>query len=150
MKAQDVMTSKPACCTPEITVREAARLMREHDCGCIPVIEGDSRRLVGVVTDRDIACRCVADGLGPKTPVGEIMTRDPQRCHPEDDVAVIEQIMMQARVRRVPVVDDEGNCVGMVAQADLARHAEAVSQSDIGRVVERISEPGRSDAGRPT
>jgi len=77
------------------------------------------------------------------------MTRDPQCCHPEDDVAAIEQIMMQAMVRRVPVVDDEGNCVGMVAQADLARHAEAVSQSEIGRVVERISEPGRGDAGRP-
>ena len=148
MKAQDMMTTDPACCTPESTAREAARLMREHDCGCIPVVEGDSRRLVGVVTDRDIACRGVAEGKGAETPIKEIMTKDPQCCHPEDDVAAIEQIMMQARVRRVPVVDAKGNCLGMVAQADLALHTEAVSESEIGRVVERISEPGGSDAGR--
>jgi CBS domain-containing protein len=148
MKAQDLMATEPACCTPESTVREAARLMWEHDCGCIPVVEGDSRRLVGVVTDRDIACRCVAEGMGPDTPVGEIMTTDPQGCHPEDDVAAVEQIMMQAKVRRVPVVDARGNCVGMVAQADLALNDKAASDSEIGRVVERISEPGRSDAGQ--
>ena len=148
MKAQDMMTTDPACCTPESTAREAAHLMREHNCGCIPVVEGDSKRLVGVVTDRDIACRGVAEGKGANTPIKEIMTKDPQSCHPEDDVAAIEQIMMQAMVRRVPVVDAEGNCVGMVAQADLALHTEAVSESEIGRVVERISEPGRSDAGR--
>jgi CBS domain-containing protein len=148
MKAQDMMTTDPACCTPESTAREAARLMREHDCGCIPVVEGDSRRLVGVVTDRDIACRCVAEGKGAETPIKEIMTKDPQCCHPEDDVAAIEQIMMQAMVRRVPVVDANGNCLGMVAQADLALHTEAVSESEIGRVVERISEPGGSDSGQ--
>jgi CBS domain-containing protein len=148
MKAQDMMTTDPACCTPESTAREAARLMREHDCGCIPVVDGNTRRVVGVVTDRDIACRCVAEGKGAKTPVKEIMTKNPQCCHPEDDVAAIEQIMMQAMVRRVPVVDAKGSCVGMVAQADLALHTEAVSESEIGRVVERISEPGRSDSGR--
>jgi CBS domain-containing protein len=101
-----------------------------------------------VVTDRDIACRCVAEGMGPDTPVREIMTTDPQGCHPGDDVAAVEQIMMQAKVRRVPVVDAGGNCVGMVAQADLALNDEAASDSEIGRVVERISEPGRSDAGQ--
>ena len=143
MKAQDMMTTDPACCTPESTAREAARLMRERDCGCIPVVEGKSRRLVGVVTDCDIACRCVAEGKGAETPVKEIMTKDPQCCHPEDDVAAIEQIMMQAMVRRVPVVDPKGNCLGMVAQADLAL-TKAVGESEIGRVVERISEPGGS------
>jgi CBS domain-containing protein len=148
MKAQDMMTTDPACCTPESTAREAAGLMRERDCGCIPVVEAESRRLVGVVTDRDIACRCVAEGKGAETPIKEIMTKDPQCCHPEDDVAAIEQIMMQAMVRRVPVVDANGNCLGMVAQADLALHTEAVTESEIGRVVERISEPGRGDAGQ--
>jgi CBS domain-containing protein len=148
MKAQDMMTSNPACCTPESTAREAARLMREHDCGCIPVVEGNSGRVVGMVTDRDIACRCVAEGKGAETPIKEIMTKDPQCCHPEDDVAAIEQIMMQARVRRVPVVDAKGNCLGMVAQADLALHTEAVTESELGRVVERISEPGRGDASQ--
>jgi CBS domain-containing protein len=141
MKAKELMTTDPACCTPESTVREAARLMREHDCGCIPVVEGDSKRLVGVLTDRDITCRCVAEGGNADTRVREIMSTDPQSCHPGDDVAAVEQIMMQARVRRVPVVDAQGNCVGMIAQADIALHDKAANDSEIGRVVERISEP---------
>jgi CBS domain-containing protein len=110
------------------------------------VVEGASKRLVGVLTDRDIACRCVAEGKGPDTPVREIMTKDPQCCHPDDDIAAVEQIMMQGQVRRVPVVDAKGNCIGMVAQADLALNDRAATDSEIGRVVERISEPGGSEA----
>jgi CBS domain-containing protein len=147
MKAQDVMTSDPACCTPESTAREAARLMRENDCGCVPVVEGKSKQLIGVVTDRDIACRGVAEGKGPETQVREIMSKDPQCCHPGDDIAAVEQIMMQGQVRRVPVVDAKGNCVGMIAQADLALNDKAANDSEIGRVVERISEPGGSGTG---
>jgi CBS domain-containing protein len=143
MKAQDLMTSNPACCTPSSTVREAAQMMRDHDCGCIPVVEGESNRVVGVVTDRDIACRCVAEGESPDTPVREVMTTNPQCCHPEDDVAAVEQIMIEAQVRRVPVVDAKDSCVGMIAQADIALSDEAASNRDVGRVVERISEPGR-------
>ena len=74
------------------------------------------------------------------------MTTEPRCCHPEDDVAAVEQIMMQAQVRRVPVVDARGDCVGMIAQADLARDEQAVSESELGRVVERISEPGHREA----
>jgi CBS domain-containing protein len=143
MKAQDLMTTNPACCTPNTTVREAAQLMRDHDCGCIPVVEGESKRLVGVLTDRDVACRCVAEGKSPDTPVRDIMTTNPQSCHPEDDVAAVEQIMIEAQVRRVPVVDAKECCVGMIAQADLALSNEAVSDREVGRMVERISEPGR-------
>jgi CBS domain-containing protein len=145
MKAQELMTESPACCTPESTVREAARMMLEHDCGCIPVVEKGAKRRVGVVTDRDIACRCVAEGKGPDVRVQEIMTTDPRCCHPEDDVAAVEQIMMQAQIRRVPVVDARGDCVGMIAQADLAVKDQEVSDSELGRVVERISEPGHRD-----
>jgi CBS domain-containing protein len=141
MKAQDLMTTEPVCCTPASTTREVARLMREHDCGCVPVLEGKAGRVVGVVTDRDIACRCVAEGKSPKTPVKEIMSKDPQCCHPDDDIAAVEQIMMLAQVRRVPVVDAKGHCVGMIAQADLALSDRAATDSEIGRVVERISEP---------
>jgi CBS domain-containing protein len=146
MKAQELMTEAPACCTPESSVREAAQLMLEHDCGCIAVVEKGTMRLIGVVTDRDIACRCVAQGGGPETLVKEVMTTDPRSCHPEDDVAAVEQIMMQAQVRRVPVVDGRGDCVGMIAQADLAVRDRAVSESELGRVVERISEPGHQEA----
>ena len=148
MKAQELMTKAPACCTPGSTVRDAARLMLEHDCGCIPVGERDTMRLIGVVTDRDIACRCVAQGGEPDTRVNEVMTTDPRCCHPEDDVAAVEQIMMQAQIRRVPVVDARGDCVGMIAQADLARSEPAITDSEVGRVVERISEPGHRDGSR--
>jgi len=143
MKAQDLMTANPVCCTPTDIVREAAQLMRDHDCGCIPVVEGESKRVVGVVTDRDIACRCVAEGKSPDTPVREIMTTKPQCCHPEDDVAAVEQIMIEAQVRRVPVVDAKDCCVGMIAQADIALSSDAASDREVGRMIERISEPGR-------
>jgi CBS domain-containing protein len=148
MQAQELMTTAPVCCTPESTVRDAAGMMREHDCGCIPVVEKGGKRLVGVLTDRDIACRCVAEGKGSDTRVGDVMTTDPRCCHPEDDVAAVEQIMMQAQVRRVPVVDDRGNCVGMIAQADLALNNRAASESEVGRVVERISEPAAHETGQ--
>jgi CBS domain-containing protein len=142
MRAQDLMTTEPACCTPNTTVREAAQLMRDHDCGCIPVVEEESMRLVGVLTDRDVACRCVAEGRSPDTPVRDIMTTKPQSCHPEDDIAAVEQIMVEAQIRRVPVVDAKECCVGMIAQADLALNDEAASDREVGRVVERISKPG--------
>ena len=141
MKARDLMTPDPARCTPESTLREAAELMRQHDCGCIPVIERDSKRLVGVVTDRDIACRGVAEGRGYGIQVRRIMTTKPQACHPDDDIAAVEQIMMQAQVRRVPVVDERGDCVGMISQADLALSDRKATDNEIGQVVERISEP---------
>ena len=142
MKARELMTAQPACCTPDTTVQEAARMMAEHDCGCIPVVE-DTRanRIVGVVTDRDITCRCVAKGKGPDTPVREAMSKSPACCGPNDDVDMVEKIMVEKQVRRVPVVDGDGCCVGIVAQADLALDQQAASDSELGRVVEQISEP---------
>lgn len=142
MKARELMSAQPACCTPDETVGEAARLMKEHDCGCIPVVEDkETDRLVGVVTDRDIACRCTAEGKGPDTPVAEAMSRDPKCCSPDDDVDRVERIMAEAQVRRVPVVDQRGCCIGIIAQADLALNQRAGSESEIGHMVERISEP---------
>jgi CBS domain-containing protein len=151
MKARELMTAKPACCTPDDTVGHAARLMKEHDCGCIPVVEDkETERLVGVVTDRDIACRCTAEDKGPDTRVAEVMSRDAKCCGPDDDVDGVERIMAEAQVRRVPVVDQQGCCVGMIAQADLALNQRAASESEVGRIVERISEPAHSagPAGR--
>jgi len=145
MKASELMTAQPACCTPDDTIREAARLMRENDCGCIPVVEDKkSNRLQGVVTDRDLACRCTAEGKGPDTLVKEAMSRNPTCCGPDHDVEAVEKIMAEAQVRRVPVVDDRGCCIGIIAQADLALTAGAASDSEVGRVVERISEPAHA------
>jgi CBS domain-containing protein len=150
MKARELMSAQPACCTPNDTVQEAAQLMREYACGCIPVVEDkESNRLVGVITDRDIACRCTAEGKGPKTPVREGMSRDPKSCRPDDDIEAVEKIMADDQVRRVPVMDDQGCCVGMIAQADLALNARAASDSEVGRVVERISEPVHPSGSAP-
>ena len=145
MKASELMTKDPAVVHPDDTVREAASRMERNDCGCLPVVEnGNSGRLVGVVTDRDIATRAVGHGRGPDTQVSEIMSADPHCCRSEDDVATVQQIMAEEQVRRVPVVDQDGRPVGMIAQADLARAAEyrvEVSDSDLAHVVERVSAP---------
>jgi CBS domain-containing protein len=144
VKARELMSAQPACCTPEDSIQQAARLMSECDCGCIPVVEGtSSKRLVGVITDRDIACRCVADGKGPETKVSEAMTRNPATVRPDDDVGSVERIMAEKQVRRVPVADERGACVGVISQADLALDAKAASDREVGKIVERISEPAR-------
>jgi CBS domain-containing protein len=145
MKVRELMTSDPACCTPEQTIREAAQMMRDCDCGCIPVVEDlEGRRLLGVITDRDIAVRALADGKGPETPVRDAMSSAPRCAGPDDDVTAVEGIMAGQQVRRVPVVDAAGCCIGMVSQADLALNDRAASEKDVGRVVERISEPAGS------
>lgn len=146
MKARDIMTEGPACCTPDDSVQDAARLMEEYDCGCVPVVEDpETNKLVGVVTDRDLACRCLGQGRGPETKVGSVMSEDPSCCSPDSDVDEVGRIMAERQVRRVPVVDDAGCCVGMIAQADLARNDSAASDQDVGRVVEAISAPGRRE-----
>lgn len=142
MKVHDIMTRDVACCTRESSIRDAARLMSDHDCGSLPVVDDLGRRqIVGVVTDRDLAMRAVAQGRGPETPVGQVMSDDPRCCTPEMDVDQVEAMMAEQQLRRIPVVDDEGMCVGMVAQADLARHS---SDDDVARVVQEISEPASS------
>jgi CBS domain-containing protein len=103
----------------------------------------ESRRLVGTITDRDIAVRGVAAGKGPETPVSELMTNDPVSASPDDEVEIVREVMVSQQVRRVPVVED-GRVVGIVAQADLAREEGAASDQEVGRIVEAISDP-RSD-----
>jgi CBS domain-containing protein len=142
MKARELMTADPTCCTPEHTIQQAAQLMRDHDCGCIPVVEDEQgKRLVGVITDRDIAIRCTAEGKGSQTRIKDALSPSPKSCGQDDDVETVERIMTGERVRRVPVVDQRGSCVGMIAQADLALNHRAASESEVGKVVERISEP---------
>ena len=153
MKARELMTSDPACCAPDDPVQRVAQLMADNDCGCIPVVaDGTDGRVIGVITDRDIAVRGVAQGKGPDTRVRDVMTRDPFCCSLDADVKDVERVMAERQVRRVVVIDDAGCCVGMIAQADLARAAERtsdVSDVEVARVVERISEPA-TDAGERT
>lgn len=142
MKVSDIMTPDPACCLRETTAREAAGLMREHDCGAIPVVENmERRKLLGIVTDRDLAVRGLADGKGPDTPVGELMTDAPIGADPEDEIETVRQVMIREQVRRVPVIGRDHILVGIIAQADLAREDAAASDREVGRIVEAISEP---------
>ena len=142
MKASEIMTANPACCSPDDDASAAAQLMEKNDCGCIPVVEGE--RAVGVITDRDIALRGVARGRSPDTQVRELMTSSTHCCNADSDVEEVEKLMSDRQVRRVLVVDGDQCVVGIVAQADIARAAERGSdldRADVGRVVEQISEP---------
>lgn len=144
MRVNLIMTPDPACCTPATTAKDAAILMKQYDCGSIPVVEnGQTKRLVGTVTDRDLAIRGLAEGKGPDTPVSGLMTRGPITCAPEDEVEIVREVMVAQQVRRVPVVDENGVVVGIVAQADLALEQGAVSEQELGRIVEAISDPRR-------
>lgn len=146
MRIKDIMTPDPACCAPESTAREAAELMRDNDCGAIPVVENlENRRLVGMVTDRDLAIRGLAEGLGPDTKVRELMTEQPTTALADDEVDVVREVMIQQQVRRIPVINGDGACIGIVAQADIALEDGAASDREVGRIVEAISEPNPSE-----
>lgn len=137
MKVSDLMTVDPACCKPSDSVQDAARMMLDNDCGQVPVV-GDEGQLVGVITDRDIACRCVAEGKSNETRVADLMSRDIVTASPEDDVESCCAKMEKHQVRRLPVVDAQGCCCGMISQADVAT---GVSRETTGDLVRQVSEP---------
>jgi CBS domain-containing protein len=133
---KDAMTSNPCSIDAEKPVSYAAKMMRDEDVGLAPIVEGD--RLVGTLTDRDIATRVVAEGRDPEsTTAGEVASRDVVTIEPESNLDEALRLMAQHQVRRLPVVENDGRLVGVLAQADVAQHAEP---SETGRVVERISE----------
>jgi CBS domain-containing protein len=137
--ARDLMTDSPAVCTPQTSSQDAARMMQDNDCGSLPVVESrDSMKLIGMVTDRDLALRVLGRGLDANTPVREAMTKNIASVKVDDDLKAIERVMTGQQVRRVPVVDGHDRVVGIVAQADLAR---ALGTSpEVSRVVEKISQ----------
>lgn len=141
--ARDLMTENPAVCTPETTARDAARLMEENDCGSLPVVETrDTMKLTGIVTDRDLALRILGRGQNPDTRISEAMTRNVAAVRRDDNLDEVERLMGEQQVRRIPVVDENGRILGIIAQADLAREQGVVGSKDFGRVLEKISEPG--------
>jgi len=134
-RIRDLMTTNPRSLESGSTVMEAARLMRDEDAGIIPVVEGE--KLVGTVTDRDIAIRVVADGKSPESiTVGEIASRELVTIDPQQELDEALRLMARHRIRRLPVVEEDGKLVGIVAQADIARNA---SDAQTGDLVEDIS-----------
>ena len=132
---RDLMTTSPRSLESGSTVMEAARLMRDEDAGLIPVVEGG--KLVGTVTDRDIAIRVVAEGKSPESiTVGEIASRKLVTIDPQQDLDEALRLMAHHQIRRLPVVEEDGRLVGIVAQADIARNA---SDAKTGDLVEDIS-----------
>ena len=141
MKVQDIMTGQPRSLTPDSTAREAAQLMKEMDAGVVPIVESvASRKLVGVVTDRDLAIRLVAEGRDGTCRVGDVMSAGKlATCGPDDDVDRVMETMSREQVRRIPIVDERGALVGIVAQADIVRKAD---DKKAERTIEDISQPG--------
>ena len=135
-RIREVMTSNPSTIEPNKTVADAARIMKQEDAGVVPVTENG--RLTGMVTDRDIAIRVVAEGKDPKsTPVREVASKDLVTIDPQQDLDEALRLMAQHQVRRLPVVEEDGRLVGVVAQADVARHGD---DTKTGQVVQEISE----------
>ena len=133
---RDLMTENPRSVSGEQPVTEAARIMRDEDAGLVPVVEGD--RLVGTLTDRDIAIRVVAEGKDPQsTTVREVASTDLVTVDPQQELSEALRLMAQHQVRRLPVVEEDGRLVGIVAQADVAKHAD---EERVGEVVEQISQ----------
>src|SRR4030095_11706209 len=138
---EEMMTKNPVHCLPKDTPEKAARLMKEEDVGSLPVVEDEKKlRLVGVITDRDIAIQVVGQGAPPQSlSVDSIMTRAPVSCRGDNDIQKALDLMANHQVRRIPVVDADGGLVGMISQADVAlRIKEPVKTWE---VVKEVSKP---------
>ena len=146
MKAQEIMSRNPTCVTADTSLVEAARLMKTENIGVVPVVESTgSKRLVGVLTDRDIAIRAVAEGRdGATTSVGHVMSSNIRTSAPDDSVEDVMELMGREQVRRIPIVDDRGNLVGIVAQADIVLEARDNRKAE--KTVEKISQPSGKHA----
>ena len=128
------MTSNPTTISADTTAQEAARLMRDEDVGSLPIVDGD--RLSAIVTDRDITVRIVADGKGPETTVGDIASRDLVTIDPQQSLEEAGRLMGEHQLRRLPVTEEDGRLVGMLAQADIAQSGH---DSLTGDTVQQIS-----------
>jgi len=145
MKVSEVMTRNPACCTPDTNLQQCACMMVEYDCGAIPVIDGESGKPIGIVTDRDITVRAVANCKNPL----ELAARDCMTapvCTISEDASLDEclDLLEEKQIRRMLVVDGTGKCTGIVAAADLVEHA---SKRKAGELLQKVSQPASVPVG---
>ncbi len=140
MTCGELMTPSPTCCQPQHTINEVAEIMKREDVGLVPIVEESTNKLIGVLTDRDIVMKVVADDRDPRgTAVSEVMTNDPCACQEQDSIETVMQQMAAHQVRRIPIVDRDGSIVGIVSQADIATRLSNARET--GEVVQAISEP---------
>lgn len=139
-KCSDIMTGEVVTSNPESTIMAVAQLMKEEDIGPVLIVDNEqSRTLVGIVTDRDIVLKVVAEGRDPKTTrVGDVMSKKLVTCRADDDVEVAMQAMAQFQLRRIPVVEDNMGLVGIISQADVATRVDAPEKT--AEVVKEISQ----------
>ena len=138
MKVKEAMTRDVQLVKPDQRISEAAQLMAKLDIGALPVQEND--RLVGIITDRDIAVRAVAAGRGPQTPVGEVMSREIKYCYEDQSVDEVTQNMGELRIRRLPVLNRDKRLVGILSLGDLA--IDEGARDEAGEALGGISRPG--------
>jgi CBS domain-containing protein len=134
-RCREIMTSSVRTANREMSLAEVARLMRDGDMGALPVVEG--KRLVGIVTDRDIVVRAIADGKDFSTPIGDVMTTEIYSVKPDDFVFEAIRLMGDKQVRRVPIINEAGALVGIIAMADVALETE--DEREIAETLEEIS-----------
>ena len=139
-KCNEVMTKNPVCCLPDDLVTKAAKLMKSEHIGSVPVIENEqTKKLVGIVTDRDLALKVVAEGLDAKsTKVETVMTRKVVTCHAEDDLQKAVDAMSDNQLRRIPIVDADNQILGIIAQADVATRVDQPEKT--AEMVKEISQ----------
>ncbi len=140
-KCSEVMTKDPACCLPTDAVSSAARQMKVENVGSIPVVESEkTRKLIGIVTDRDLALHVVAESRDAKsTKVADVMTNKIITCHVDDDIQKAVDAMAEHQLRRVPVVDKDYKVVGIISQADVATRVNQPQET--AKMVKEISQP---------
>ena len=140
-KCKDVMTQNPVCCLPTDTVSKAAQLMKDEDVGSIPVVEDEeTMKLIGIVTDRDLALQVVApERDASSTQVEDVMTYEVITCRASDDVQKAVDAMAQHQLRRMPVIDSDHRIVGIISQADVATRVE--KSEEVAEMVKEISQP---------
>jgi CBS domain-containing protein len=140
-KCSDVMTKNPSCCLATDTVTKAAQWMRDEKVGSIPVVENDkTKKLIGIVTDRDLALEVIANGRDAKTTkVADVMTQELITCNADDDVQMAVDAMAENQLRRIPVVDAEQKIVGIISQADVATRMDEPQET--AKMVKEISQP---------
>ena len=143
MRVRELMTQNPVCCLLSDVAQTVAQILRDEDIGSVPVVsDGEQKRLEGIITDRDLCCRMVAQGLDPKfTPIAAYMTRNPVTCRAEQSLDSCVKLMQVHQIRRILVVDQDARCIGILAQADLTRSRES---DKVQRTVAEISKPSQT------